>query len=337
MMTSGQLKEMGGYLSLEGDRNKDYFSNLGADATVLRTNSGKAAIYHALKNISAGTIHMPYYCCNSVFLAASDAGKQICHYHLTEQLLPDLENRSVNAQDDILFIVNFFGSIGDEVIHYVTQKESQYAAVIVDQSHCFFAPPLILPNTYNIYSCRKFFGVPDGGYLISGSLPEINLSNYKASSHFRFLLTSLEEGQNAAYQASKEANDAVQSEYIGMSEATRRILGMVDYQKVAERRRRNFTMLYEAFSMVNRFNLSGVTDPLYIFPLWLEDNIKSLLVEQRIYVPTLWREALIPDCQGRIEYDLSENTAFLPLDQRYSDADMEYLIGVVTKVLNKVR
>ena len=89
--------------------------------------------------------------------------------------------------------------------------------------------------------------------------------------------------------------------------------------------------------MVNRFNLSGVTDPLYIFPLWLEDNIKSLLVEQRIYVPTLWREALIPDCQGRIEYDLSENTAFLPLDQRYSDADMEYLIGVVTKVLNKVR
>ncbi|HHX37910.1 MAG TPA: hypothetical protein GX717_08020 [Clostridiaceae bacterium] len=335
METQIPMREMGGYLPLEGNRQTDYFSALPFEGDVLRTNSGKAAIYHGLLTLEAPTVHMPYYCCSSVFMAAQDAGKRIQHYHLTDTFLPDLAEVEPDPQQDILFLVNYFGALSKTVADYALSQQDRFAAVVVDQSHCFFAAPLMSSRIYNVYSCRKFFGVPDGGYLIASSLPVRELPNYKASDHFQYLVVSLEEGQNAAYKDSKAANEAVQAEYIGMSEASRQILGLVDYRRVAAARRDNFKRLHEAFQSINRFDLSTVTDPLYIFPLWLERNIKAELVAQKIYVPTLWREALIPACEDRMEYDLTENTAFLPLDQRYGATDMEYLVGIVKDILKK--
>lgn len=351
---------------MEGGNRPDFFASQNIDANILRTNSAMAAIFFALSTLKEKKIFIPFYCCASVSNAARNAGKNIIYYHLSDDLLPDtnevlsFESASVRmagafadmnehdrggtssensvepaCPDTILLIINYFGAITKRIHDFVEKYHDRFAAVIIDQSHCFYAKPFLSQKIFNIYSCRKFFGVPDGGFLISTEEVPQNPPLYRVDQNFLYLVRSLENGQQAAYDASKVSNLAVQKNPLGMSLPTRAILGMIDYRYVADKRKANFGYLMRAFEAIGRFDLSEAFEPLYLFPLWITKDIKKELVARKIYVPTLWREAMIPECEGRIEYDLSQNALFLPLDQRYDKRDMDHLIKTVLDVLNE--
>ena len=84
-------EEYGGYLPFEGHIEKDFFSVYGEE-NVIRTNSGKAAIYYALKMMDIHSIHVPYYFCGSVFKMIQNTGISIKRYYLDEHLCPVLDN-----------------------------------------------------------------------------------------------------------------------------------------------------------------------------------------------------------------------------------------------------
>lgn len=320
-------REMGGYLPFEMHPGKDFFSEID-ESYILRTNSAKSAITAAIQSLKPDHIYVPYYCCSGVTHEILNQGVNVIYYHLTPDLLPEIDHIEPNSA---VHLINYFGMMHDRVVQYAETVET----VILDQSHSFFSHPVMRPGVYNIYSCRKFFGVPDGGYLVSLDCPHPELSPYRVSDHFEYLVRSSEFGQQSAYSDYQRANAALNGVYAAMSDMTASMMRTVDYRFVAARRRENFNVLHEHLSKYNRFDLSHIENPLYLYPLWLSTGIREALVREKIYAPLLWSDLLADSFQGSIEFDLSDNIAFLPLDQRYTPDDMLYLTGVVEECIRQ--
>lgn len=319
-------KEYGGYLPLETRTGEDYFSRYGKES-VVRTNSAKAAIYFAALKMNVKKLYVPYYLCDSVLRMLGSSGIRVEQYWLDEQLLPALEKKEEDAG---ILLVNYFG-IMDERIQQEAQK---YKNVIIDNSHAFFSTPLFREDVYNVYSCRKFVGVPDGGYLVSQTKLDRNLEPDKVSRYFSYLAVSSEYGMNEAYAEKLESDRHFYDNYKGMSELSQNLLIGTDYGVIREKRRENFYVLHKLLDQYNWFAFEKDSIPAYLYPFYPKgsengDDIKKRLIARKIYTPTLWRELICSKWKDRMEYRISKNTIFLPVDQRYDREDMAYLAQTV--------
>lgn len=325
-------KEYGGYLPFEIHEKEDWFSKYGEEK-VLRTNSAKAAMYFAIKNNHIRKMYVPHYMCRSVRQMLGCCGIETEYYYLDEKLLPKL---GATEPDSAVLLVNYFGIMEEQV----KEEAEKYPVVMLDHSHAFFAEPVIRDGVFNIYSCRKFIGVPDGGYLI-GKNTAAELEPDEISNHFSYLVTSLEHGTNAAYVQKMESDRYFMGNYKGMTKLSRGMLSSVDYTYIRQCRSENFRILHELLREDNRMELPNTGVPAYLYPFlpkkahWSGKKLKADLVTEHIYVPTLWRELLDSSFEGTMEYDLSENAVFLPLDQRYGPEDMKYLAGRVKSLLEE--
>ncbi|MCD7841377.1 MAG: hypothetical protein LUG56_02795 [Lachnospiraceae bacterium] len=317
-------EEYGGYLPFETRTGEDYFSRCGEEH-VLRTNSGKAAIYYALKAAKPRKVYVPYYLCGSVRRMLAEGGIEVELFYLDERMLPRLQNVE---KDAAVLLVNYYGVMEEQI----RDAAGRFPSVIIDNAHAFFAEPILREGVWNVYSCRKFVGVPDGGYLVSASLPFFQLEPDRVSAHFSYLTTSLEYGMNAAYQEKQAADRYFYGNYAGMSRISRGMLSAADYAYIREKREENYSRLHEKLKAVNQLKLPD-TVPAWLYPFWPGErgaSLRSELVAEKIYTPTLWRELLCPDFEGTLEYRLSREAIFLPVDQRYDRVDMDELAGRVT-------
>ena len=60
--------------------------------------------------------------------------------------------------------------------------------------------------------------------------------------------------------------------------------------------------------------------------------IKKQLISKKIYVPTLWPNVLDECPKESFEYYLADNLVLLPIDQRYSLDDMEYMLEQIDEI-----
>lgn len=65
------------------------------------------------------------------------------------------------------------------------------------------------------------------------------------------------------------------------------------------------------------------------------EQIKRKLVTKKIYVPTLWPNVLHDCSADSYEYYLAQNLVFLPIDQRYTVNDMNYMLTVLDEISEK--
>lgn len=323
-------KEYGGYLPFEIKTGPDFFSEYGEN-NVLRTNSAKAAMYFVIKEKGIQKICVPYYMCRSVKEMLQETGVSIEYYDLDENLLP--VPGSVDA-DAAVLLVDYFGMMEEQV----KREAEKYRTVILDFSHSFFAEPVVREGAFSIYSCRKFVGVPDGGYAIGDGVSR-KLEADKVSDYFSYLTTSLEYGTNAAYAQKQESDRYFMGNYKGMSELTRGMLSSVDYAGIRKQRSENFRHLHRILGPYNALMIEEEQAPAYVYPFLpkgesaAEKSLKAALVAEKIYVPTLWKELICEEFRGTLEYRLSEQAVFLPVDQRYGKEDMEYIAGRVKWLL----
>ena len=68
-------------------------------------------------------------------------------------------------EKDCVLIVNYFGLMDKNIQKFIESYNN--INIIIDNTQAFFSNPVWKDKVYNVYSCRKFIGVPDGGYLIS--------------------------------------------------------------------------------------------------------------------------------------------------------------------------
>lgn len=310
-----QQFEMGGYLPLELHRGKSFFSDVPADR-ILQVNTGRTALWCAIQSLKVKKVFVPYYYCPDIIDMLSRMDVELSFYRISEDFIPVGIKAEPNAA---VILVNYFGVMGQDFQALV----DMYPNVIIDNAHAFFTPPVFREGVMNIYSCRKFFGVSDGAYLIGTGISKPVLQQDVSSGRSGHLLVSLELGTNAAYMDNKHNEQVLGEGKYGMSLLTQRILEGVDYDYVARKRRENYRYLHERLKHLQQLSIRCDNPVPYAYPLLLDRDLHKQLVQRRIYVPLLWAQLLEEKWNGTLEQRYSANILPLPLDQRYGKEELE--------------
>lgn len=311
------MKAYGGYLPLELNQGKEYYES-DKEKSVLAFNSCKAAIYYALILSGAKRVFIPHYICSSMIELIERLDIEVLRYYIDEEFMP--VNVKEITEEDILLIVNYFGMTYQKIKSYVHGIKK----VIVDNSQAFFAEPILREGIYNVYSCKKFIGTPDGGYLITKKMQKENilLEQDYSSDNMNFCVLSIEYGTDYAYNEKKQNDLRLLKNPRKMSLFTQLILKSADYENVINRRLRNFRLIEEEMGQYNRLKLGNIKFVPYYYPLLLDHSIQKKLLKKKIYAPVLWKELLSEQYDKTIEQRYASQIAFLPMDQRYDEEDI---------------
>lgn len=174
--------------------------------------------------------------------------KAYSYYKVGRNFLPDFETDL--GSNDYIYIVNYYGQISNDIL---LQLKEKYKNIIFDNVQAFFQKPVQEIDT--IYSCRKFFGVPDGAYLSTDCFLEEDLPEDVSSGRLKHLLGRFESGSASDYYQDFQKNDDFFKtlELRKLSKLTHNILGAIDYENVRKKREQNYNYLYEHLKNYNEY------------------------------------------------------------------------------------
>ena len=319
-------KEYGGCLPLELNKlNIDLFK--GFDSVAL--NSGRNAIAYACLEGGFTHCYIPYYTCKTVEAGLKEVGVTPLYYNIDESFMPVTPKEGFN--DKALFVyTNYFG-----IMTHVMQMDiiAEHSHVLFDNTQGFYTKPM--RGTYSAYSCRKFFGVPDGAYLVSDSLKRLNIPQGSSADNATFLLKAIEAGPNAAYAMSKDNEEHINEEGMAyMSPLTNALMSAVNTESVEKQRLSNFKRLHSKLEAYNKLNISIENGAPMVYPLLVEkEGVRETLVENNIFVPRWWRWIVESPDTNDFEKKLSRFLVPLPVTQIYDINDMDYIANKVLEII----
>lgn len=320
-------KEIGGYFSLElkpNPQNKDFHSH------GIFLNSGRNALEYILSSLSAvNKLWIPYFTCDVVLEPIKKLEIPYSFYHINEHL--ELCESIQLASNDFLLVTNYYG-IKDA---YIRNLSAIYGSqLIVDNAQALYAQPIEEIKTF--YSPRKFVGIPDGGivYMQDGECFQafdVDIS-YDRLSH---LLKRIDLGAGAGYGDFKENGHKLANQPIKeMSKLTRTLIDSIDFEDVKGKRRKNFQLLHKKLGRSNRLTIPDMDTfecPL-VYPYFTDaGTLKKKLIENKIFVATYWPNVFEWCKEEFLEYQLAGRIVAIPVDQRYGEDDMEYIINKIVQ------
>ena len=315
------LKEIGGYLELE----KYSLPMLHEGALAL--NSGRGCIAYLLEQKGINKLALPRFNCDVVRDTCLEKGAALRCYSVDSRFMP--EEVELEA-DEWMYIVNFYGQLSREVLEAFAAK---YPRLIIDNAQAYFAPPVKGADT--LYTCRKFFGVPDGAFLYTDA-PEKDLPQDKSHDRMDFVLGRFEFSSSEFYARSAENNELFSHiPVMRMSKLTENLLHAIDYEQVKAVRYENCRLLHRELAAFNMLEVQPA-EGAFAYPLMLKNGaeIRKKLIEKRIFVPTLWPNVLSEQPENSLEYQFAENILPLPCDQRYGAEEMLYIAEEIKKCIS---
>lgn len=324
------MQPIGGYFSLEINGGSGYHND------ALRLNSGRYALEYILKARKYRKIYLPYYICDSVLQPIKRQGVDYEFYHINEKIEP-----AANIQpkdDEAVLYVNYFGLKND----YASSFCYEYRNTILDHTQAFYSEkgnkyddPKVQCDTF--YSCRKYFGVADGAYLYTNCLLDEELPIDESYERMTFLTKRLDRSPQEAYE-DFHANDRLiaSAGLRRMSRVTEAIMQGIDFSVKANQRLKNFRCLDKTLRETNRFKwaLNYGTIPM-VYPYYVEDGAKlrQHLIDNQIFCARYWPNVLEWCKPEDFEYQLTENLVSIPIDQRYGEKEMEYIVDKIQEKL----
>lgn len=313
-------KEIGGYFGLEQLPGKEFYPHL------IKVNSGRNALLYLLKARNIRKLYIPFFLCDSVSVLCDRLGYEYEYYSIGKDWMPVFDKPL--SPDTWLYVVNYYGQLSNKTALWLKEK---YTYMIFDNVQAFFQPPVDGIDT--IYSCRKFFGVPDGGYVATDAILEDTLPLDISKDRMKHILGRYE-GTGSEYYRDFQEND--ESFYTldlrEMSKLTQNILRAIDYDFVRCKRNENYALLASTLDVQNPLPLT-VPDGPYCYPFYCADGmvLKKKLAQKKIYVATLWPNVLQLECL--LEKDYAENLLPLPCDQRYGVAEIKKILEEIKSCL----
>lgn len=289
-------------------------------------NCGRNALAYVIEARKIRKICLPAFLCSSVEEVCGKLGVQVRHYPVTAEFLPRIPQLQ---KDEWLYLVNYYGQLPRELTEKIVRE---HPGTIVDNAQDYFAPPI--PGADTLYTCRKYFGVPDGAFLYTEARLERELPLDESFRRMEFLLGRYERTASEFYGQAAANNKFFAGEPLKrMSRLTRNLLHAVDYEEVRKKRNDNFSILAEALGAKNQLSVRK-TEGAFMYPFLSEDAeaVRKKLLEHKIYIPVLWPNVLTDCPEGSAEYRLARNILPLPCDQRYGAEDMKtilYYLGSV--------
>lgn len=309
-------KEIGGYFELES------FNLPLLHENALALNSGRACLEYLISQKRIRRIALPCFVCDVVIDSCRKMGVAVSFYHIGADFLPlDAEVGS----DTYMYLVNFYGQLDEKQLLAFKEK---YPRLIVDNAQAYFSMPMNGVDT--LYTCRKFFGVADGGFLYTDA-PKKYLFQDESHDRMGFVLGRFERPAGEFYSDSSKNNDLFSSlPVMAMSKLTKNLLRAIDYEQVKKARSENYQVLHRELGSFNKLDVKSV-EGAFAYPMLIENGpeLRKMLAEKKIFVPTLWPNVL-KDCpEDSLEHKFAKNILPLPCDQRYGEEEMLYISEVI--------
>jgi len=316
------MKPIGGYIELQLPVGEEYYPSL------IKLNTGRNSLEYILLVKGYRTIYLPYFTCDVLLEPIKHLGIKLKYYHIDSNLDPIIDFEL--GPTDCIVYTNYFGLKQDTVNRLSTYIDN----LIIDNSQAFFSEPL--PHVDTFYSCRKFFGVPDGAYLHLNTYTRLNVQSDVSIERFSHLIKSIDLSIEDGYTDYIENNKALESNSIrSMSSLTRKILSGINYEECKAKRNANFKFLHSFLEESNQLKFPGleINGPMTYPFLVADPSIKEKLIERKIFVPTFWPNVFHWASKGMFEYYLANNLVSLPIDHRYNLDDMTRILNNLTQLI----
>jgi len=314
---------IGGYFELELPHFPEYHSE------ALAFNSGRFCLEYLLRHRHYRKLYVPYYTCDTVLEPILKLGIPYEFYHITETYR--LEDSLPVSEGEALIYTNYWGLHNN----YCEKLAKQYGkSLILDYTQAFYARPIGGIDTF--YSCRKFFGVPDGGYLYTDLQDDCTMEEDKSFTRMDSLVKRIDISPEAGYDDFQRVSDEFCSlEIRKMSRFTKRMLQGINYCEIAQRRRDNYDYLQR--------HLGG--EPLnadevpMVFPYVSEEGqaLRKKLIDKKIFVAKYWPNVEEWAGEDALETWLSNHVLPLPLDQRYDIQDMKVIVSAIDNQMTPIQ
>lgn len=304
------MKEIGGYFELETSSRFEQYHKY-----ALRLNSASSCLKLLIRSFHIKKIHVPDYTCSVVWKSIRNEGCECIFYKVGMDFLPQEDFE----KDNYILFNNYFGINSKNV----KTMERQYRNLIIDNAQAFYTRD----NAFaSFYSPRKFFGVPDGGYLYCRDEVKVPNEIIESWNKCTALLKRCDRPASEGYENFKETEKTISEEPVArMSKLTERLLGSIDYGAVRKKRLENFRSLHERLGEYNQLSIDlDENDVPMVYPFLMDKlGLRESLIANKIYVATYWPG--IAQDQNLI------NVLPLPIDQRYGTDEMNNIIETIKK------
>jgi len=209
-------REIGGYIQLEKNR----MPMLHEDG--IAVNCGRSGLSYLIRARGIKKIVVPWFMCECIRNLCKKESVEVRFYSVDTEFRPLL---SQLEPDEWLYFVNYYGQFDNEAIGSYCR---QYGRVIVDQAQAYFQMPI--PGVDTMYTCRKFLGVADGGFLYTDAPVLTDLPRDESFDRMHFLLGRFERSASEFYQEYVQNNAFFDNEPLKqMSLLTENLLRGIDY------------------------------------------------------------------------------------------------------------
>ena len=316
----------------------------------------REAIYAIARSLDSSEkiVLLPAYTCDTVIAPFKELGWKCVYYPVDLQLrievnaTLDLYNQS---QASLILVHPYYGKdLNDEEIALLETIHERGCKTAVDLTQCIFSHQRLQCVDYYLGSYRKWYAIPDGGYLESKDGVEMFDSELEEDEEFvtlqrdamylrgLYYQTDNEEVKSISRRLNKMAVEMTDFHITPhrMSAYSCGLLKNENARLNQERRYANYVFLLNGLKAVDGCemlcdNLAEVTSaPLY-FMIYVNDrsDLQRDLAEQHIYAPVIWPvvydEVLINDT---IKY-IYDHILAIPIDQRYDKHDMGTIVDVI--------
>lgn len=313
------MEPIGGYFSLELPQYEEYHKD------AIRLNTGRNSLEYILRAREYKKVYIPYYTCDVVLEPFKKLGIPYEYYHIDIHF--EIRDCFMLKEGEALLYTNYYG-LKQRYVEQLAAKVGN--RLIVDNTQAFYAKPVEGIDTF--YTCRKFFGVPDGAYLYTDKLLVVELEQDQSYERMHSLTKRIDLSPEAGYQDFRDTSKALVGQPIKrMSKLTQRMMQGIDYEEVALKRRANYQLLHEALGKENNLELPLEDDAVpmvypYLVPV---EGLREKLIENKIFVARYWPSVLECSMPEDIDYLLAYQMQPLPIDQRYSASDLERIIEII--------
>jgi len=313
------MNPIGGYFSLELSRHEEYHKNS------IRLNTGRNCLEYILRARRYKKVYLPYYTCEVVLEPFKKLGVDYEFYHIDIHL--EIRDQLTLKADEALLYVNYYG-LKQRYIESMAAKVGEH--LIVDNTQAFYAKPIVGIDTF--YTCRKFFGVPDGAYLYTDILLEEYFEQDLSFDRMASLSKRIDLGPESGYaDFCQVSHNLIGQPIKKMSRLTERMMQGIDYTSIAQKRRTNYSQLHEALGASNTMELQLDDDAVpMVYPYFAPVmGLREKLIDNKVFVARYWPNVLEWTAEKDIEYQIAYQMQPLPIDQRYGAEEMKRVIEIV--------
>ena len=313
------MKPIGGYFSLELPYGEEYHKN------AIRLNTGRNCLEYILNVRGYKKVFLPYYTCEVVLEPFAKLGIEYQFYHIDVNF--EIGDSFTLKAGEALLYVNYYG-LKQRYVEQLAEKVGE--RLIVDNTQAFYAKPIAGIDTF--YTCRKFFGVPDGAYLYTSKFLYEEFEQDMSFDRMMSLTKRIDQGAETGYAVFRETSHNLVGQPIRrMSKLTHRMMQGIDYKKIAQQRRANYIQLHSVLGKSNTLCLPFEEDAVpmvypYLTPV---KGLREKLIENKVFVARYWPNVLEWTTKDDIDYLLASQMIPLPIDQRYGETEMKRIISLL--------